>query len=83
MNILLMKKLIRENGHLVLEGDETKDELLEAIVHLRRHTYDHCLNGSMGKSMQVLVPNPDVLYTPARRRLTTPKATLDMKEVYE
>lgn len=38
-----MQRIIRLNGHLVLDGTETKDELTEAIINLLvDHTSDKC-----------------------------------------
>ena len=40
-----MQRIIRMNGHLILEGDETKEELTEAIISLLvDHTSDRCFS---------------------------------------
>ena len=38
-----MRRIIRMNGHLIMDGTETKEELTEAIISLLvDHTSDRC-----------------------------------------
>jgi hypothetical protein len=49
-----MRAIIVENGHLVLEGKESKDELHEAILHLWNHRWENCRT-HVGTPIEALV----------------------------
>jgi hypothetical protein len=66
MNILYARKLIAQHGHLVMEGDEPKEELMTALIFLRQHTFKHCHRPDIGTPMEKLVPDVSVLYPSAR-----------------
>ena len=56
-----MKTIIRRNGHLRLEGDESTDELKDALFFLRAHTYQRCAMPEMGIPIEALLPDISVL----------------------
>jgi hypothetical protein len=37
-----MAQILREEGHLIVEGNETREELRDALINLRDHTYTEC-----------------------------------------
>jgi hypothetical protein len=57
MSVVRMRGIIRVNGHLVMEGDESKAELTEALLHLRKHTYDKCQRVGLGTPIDSLLPD--------------------------
>lgn len=57
-----LRRLINANGHLQMDGTETKEELLDAVIWLRFHTYTECANPTVGQSMRALVPDESILY---------------------
>ena len=56
-----MVNMIKRNGHLVLEGDESTTDLHTALLYLRQHTYMKCHNPGLGDPMEALIPDPSVL----------------------
>jgi hypothetical protein len=56
-----MMAIITANGHLVLEGDETPQELRIALIHLSRHTIEKCMHPEFGAAIETLIPNISVL----------------------
>lgn len=62
----MMTKIIRENGHLVLEGRETTEELRTALIHLRTHFLSECQRRDLGTPIETLIPDITVL-APAKR----------------
>lgn len=70
MSVVRMRGLIRVNGHLVMDGTETKAEILEALMNLRKHTYEKCQRPYLGTAIDVLLPDIAELAersTPIRR----------------
>lgn len=59
-------KIIRENGHLALEGNEKIGELRIAVIHLRTHFLSECRHSDLGTPIELLVPDITVL-APAKR----------------
>lgn len=64
------RMLIMRNSHLVVTGEESKDELIEALRYLCSHTYRTCHKPWMGTPIEAIVPDISILYpkTPARTR---------------
>jgi hypothetical protein len=56
-----MISIIRRNGHLVLEGDETTDDLKLALLYLRPHTIDKCRRYDLGVPIETLIPDISVV----------------------
>jgi hypothetical protein len=56
-----MKKIIRLNGHLQLEGDESTEELFEALLHMSAHTVNECMRPQYGTPIDALIPDFGVL----------------------
>jgi hypothetical protein len=72
--IQAMRNIVRSNGHLVLQGDETKDDLLEALINLRHYHPDNkCRRPQLGTPIQILIPDTATLYLSkaVRRRPVT------------
>lgn len=57
MSVVRMRGIIRANGHLVMDGSETKPELIEALMNLRKHTYDECQRPYLGTPIDALLPD--------------------------
>jgi hypothetical protein len=57
MYVVRMRGIIKANGHLVLEGDETKQELIEALRNLRHHSYTECHRPYLGTPIESLLPD--------------------------
>lgn len=57
MSIVRMRKLIEAHGHLILVGDESKAELIEALMNLRKHTYMECQRPYLGTPIDSLLPD--------------------------
>ena len=55
------KMIIVRNGHLQLEGDESVDEMREALYNLRKHTYNKCARPMLGTPIEVLLPDISAL----------------------
>ena len=55
-----MKTIIRRNGHLRLEGDETTEELAMALTYLR-HDHPTCDMFGAGIPIDMLIPDIGVL----------------------
>jgi hypothetical protein len=64
------KSLILRHGHLIVTGAESKDELIEALVNLRKHTYATCHRPWLGSPIESIIPDVSILYPkiPARTR---------------
>ena len=78
MNIVRMRGIIKAHGHLVLEGTETKPELMEALRNLRTHTYMTCQKPYLGTPIESLLPDINELearYT----RVTRNVRNVDMR----
>jgi len=71
MSVVRMRGIIRVNGHLVMEGNETKAELVEALLNLRKHTYAVCQRPGLGSPIDALLPDIAEL----TERAMTPKRT--------
>jgi hypothetical protein len=61
LNKTHLKTIIRRNGHLRLEGDETKEELQIALIYLRGHTWVKCRNPYGHTPIESLIPDISVL----------------------
>lgn len=58
IHISRMKEIIRQNGHLVLEGNETTEELRVALMHLWvTHSSAECHRPDIGIPIEVLIPD--------------------------
>jgi hypothetical protein len=57
MYVVRMRGIIKAHGHLILEGDETKPELIEALRNLRHHTYTTCQRPYLGTPIESLLPD--------------------------
>lgn len=57
MNIVRMRGMIKAHGHLILEGTETKAEIIEALRNLRTHTYMTCARPYLGTPIDSLLPD--------------------------
>lgn len=77
MNIVRMRKIIEAHGHLVLEGDETKPELIEALQNLRKHTYSECRKPYLGTPIDSLLPDISELMERSTR-IARPVRNVDM-----
>lgn len=71
-----MRSIVRRNGHLVVEGDETSEELRMALTFLRRHTIDKCHAPHMGMPIEALIPDTSVL---AVKSTKSARATVDIR----
>jgi hypothetical protein len=57
MSSVYMRLIIRENGHLLLDGTEKRDDLKEAILNLYRyHRYSQCRRPDLGTPIECLIP---------------------------
>lgn len=74
-----MKTIIRRNGHLRLEGDETIEELRIALLYLRQHTYLRCAYPGMGTPIEALIPDISVLAVSSTRTKNVKTRTVDIK----
>lgn len=63
-----MRALIRENGHLVLEGTESVAELREALLNLHTHTIGKCRFPALGAPIASLVQSVGELEAKSTRR---------------
>lgn len=52
----MMKRLIEEDGHLELEGNETEHELRQALVNLYSHYPSECRNRYSGIPIMHAIP---------------------------
>lgn len=57
----MLKRLIAEDGHLVLEGDESERELRQAVINLYSHYPISCRNRYSGIPIVEAIPNISVL----------------------
>lgn len=71
-----MRSVIRQNGHLVLEGTESREELRVALLYLRSHTFRECHQPELGTPVEALIPRVELLYPPARTRVTSTNVKL-------
>lgn len=63
MPIQAMRNIIKNNGHLILEGNESKDELAEALINLRHwHSGSKCHRPTIGTPIQILIPDTAPIY---------------------
>jgi hypothetical protein len=79
ISIQYMRNAIRQNGHLKLTGEETKEDLRTALLYLRQHTYSKCTNPALGTPIEALIPDITVL-TPASTRSRNVH-TVDMSDL--
>lgn len=56
-----MRSIIKRNGHLIQTGEESIEELREALIHLRRHTLMTCQRIHLGTPIEMLLPDITVL----------------------
>lgn len=66
--VLMMRRYIKANGHLILEGNETKEELRLALLSLRKHTYAECKRPHFGTPIEALIPDISVLAPPSTKK---------------
>jgi hypothetical protein len=52
-----MREIISDNGHLIMEGDEPRDELIDAIFNLRDHLWTDCCLTRNVTPIEVLIPD--------------------------
>lgn len=74
----VMQNMIVKNGHLVLEGDETTEELRTALYNLRRHTYANCRRPYLGMPIESLLPDISVLAVRSTRSKSAKTVNVDM-----
>lgn len=79
MTVTYMRAVIRQNGHLVLEGKETKAELLEALRNLRKHTYEMCHRPGLGTPIEALIPDTRALDGSSGRRQNAYVVNVDLQ----
>lgn len=53
----VMKRLIDEDGHLIQEGDESEQELRQALINLYSHYPSTCRNRYPGNPISYAVPD--------------------------
>jgi hypothetical protein len=79
MNVVRMRGMIKSHGHLLLEGDETKSELMEALTNLRHHTWERCQRPWLGTtSIEALLPDIAEIYE-RQTRAGKPTQRLDLR----
>lgn len=73
LTVLMMRRYIKANGHLTMDGTETKEDLRQALINLRAHTYGECRYPDLGTPIEALIPDPSILTvnTSKKRRVTT------------
>lgn len=72
--------MIRKNGHLILEGDETTDELRTALMYLSVcHGQADCHRPGLGIPIDILLPNTNALVERSPRRPPAKKRIVDIK----
>lgn len=78
MTVPYLRAVIAQNGHLVIDGKETKAELIEALLNLRKHTYTVCKAPGKGTPIEALIPDPRVLVEEATKKKFARTVMLDM-----
>lgn len=68
LNKAHMKTIIKRHGHLVIEGDETTNDLRVALYHLREHTWTRCHKENKGVPIESLIPDISVIGMPPAQR---------------
>lgn len=78
---MAMQTIIIQNGHLRLTGEETAQELRDALIALREHTSSVCQRPMLGIPIEELIPNVSVVSpaAPVRKRRAV---TVDMSDEY-
>ena len=59
--------IIKRNGHLIVTGDETTEELNQALLYLRSHTVNKCYQPHAGIPIESLIPDVSVLTVKSTR----------------
>jgi hypothetical protein len=81
IHIARMKKIIRANGHLVLEGDESTEDLRQALIYLCGHFPIECQRPELGTPIGELIPDITWLaprkVPPKRRSVKTAAISTD------
>lgn len=67
LNKTNMKTILKQNGHLRLEGDEETEDLRTALYFLRKHTYAECKRPDLGIPIESLIPDISALAPRATR----------------
>jgi hypothetical protein len=75
LGIRQLEWIITQNGHLALEGDESKDDLRRAILYLYDHDTADCRNATVGTSIEDFDFDLTRLIPNYYRRLRTARAT--------
>jgi hypothetical protein len=60
-NIIMLRRFVTADGHLVMEGDETSDELREALRNLWNHGPAECQQHGIGIPVQFLIVDKSIL----------------------
>jgi hypothetical protein len=76
IHIAMMRRIIKAHGHLVLTGEETKADLTEALLNLRKHTYMECHKPYLGEPIEALMPDMAMLAPAKRHRVK--RVNIDM-----
>jgi hypothetical protein len=56
-NRIMMERYIKANGHLIMDGTESTNELREALLYLRQHTQMHCMRPELGTPIEAFIPD--------------------------
>jgi hypothetical protein len=54
-NRLVLERYIKANGHLVLEGNESMQELREALIYLSAHKLRNCHRPHLGTPIETFI----------------------------
>lgn len=75
-----MRTIILRNGHLVIDGSESADELREALINLRQHTFMKCSRPNLGTPIDSLIPDVSVLVVKSGKKKNVKITTVDMSD---
>jgi hypothetical protein len=75
-----MRMIIRENGHLIMDGTETKEELRTALLYLRQHTFMVCHKPGIGTPIDALIPDISVLAPSRTKRRNVRTINVDLSD---
>ena len=74
----MLRAIIREHGHLQLDGTEKIQDLRDALMFLSQHTHDKCHRQHYGEPIESLLPDLTALAprTYAKKSVTNVQRTL-------
>lgn len=74
-----MRNVIKRNGHLVMTGEETKEELTEALMNLHvYHQARDCHRLYLGTPIEGLISDMSVLVPKSSKKRNAKVTTVDM-----